>query len=626
MKRLPRWIWMLPILLLSAGLAAAGLNADAIWYDELSSIGLAGGLTGPYSIPRLLADVSEHAPKHGPAFFMALAGWGGLVGWHQAVLRVLPLFFGLLTLAWTYRIGRDFVNWRCGFWAALFLGVNVFWLDYFHDIKMYTMQAALLTAMLWHYLRLTRTAKASRICWVGLLVTAALALYTQPFSIFLFLGIGAYHLVFVPQRRRFWQVAAAYIGVGILYLPWLPVTLRGVATKFDTFDAMPLTQALETVIRLFSNGNWILALIPLCAAILHIRGVKRRGNLMAIWALVLATLLLLLGANEIIGLIPLRRARYFLIVFPLLALVMGSGLAWLRRWQWSALFAILFAASGLALRDGTDYLDYQGTISVVRQYPPLAQYVAALDGRVAAEDYLFGFSETNFINKRGMHRKCTSDYYLETLLGIDGAFLPTTLERDVIAERVYDMLDDHPYALLTHDPTDQPEIYAATRNAIERDYMACQVVLDAPTLHVQRFVYHTLGCDREYAPFHYTAGISIVDRFADYDPETGALRLVTGWEVADETLLHQYNVSFQVLDERGVKVAQHPDRHLYDDILKWHVAELSLAHLSPGEYQAVGIVYDRASGVKISGTDGVTGNSGKFIPIASFSVELSESE
>ena len=43
------WCWLLPVLLLATLLAAQGLNADVIWFDELSTIGLSGGLTGPFT-------------------------------------------------------------------------------------------------------------------------------------------------------------------------------------------------------------------------------------------------------------------------------------------------------------------------------------------------------------------------------------------------------------------------------------------------------------------------------------------------------------------------------------------------------------------------------------------------
>ena len=97
---------MIPLLLLATFMAAPGLSADLIWYDELTSISHAGGVTGPLSPLDVIESVSQHSPKHTPLFFELLAGWGALVGWHHVVLRCLPLFFGVVALAWTYRLGR----------------------------------------------------------------------------------------------------------------------------------------------------------------------------------------------------------------------------------------------------------------------------------------------------------------------------------------------------------------------------------------------------------------------------------------------------------------------------------------------------------------------------------------
>ena len=206
----PCWFAMLPVLLLAALLAAQGLNADVIWFDELSTIGLSGGLTGPFTAVEILNDVKTHAPKHGPLFFELLAGWGALVGWHHAALRILTLYFGLIMIAWVFRIGRDFVDWQTGFWAALYLGTTVFWLEYFHDIKMYTLQMALLAASVWLTLFLVQSPdKASRLHWLGMISAVALSLYTQPFSILLHLAIGFYHLWFVPKNQNWIKLRLA---------------------------------------------------------------------------------------------------------------------------------------------------------------------------------------------------------------------------------------------------------------------------------------------------------------------------------------------------------------------------------------------------------------------------------
>lgn len=621
----PRWRLMLPVLLLATLLAAQGLNADVIWYDELSSIGNAGGLAGPYSIVDVLEDVAEQAPKHGPLYFELLAGWGAIAGWHHATLRAMSLLFGALTLAWIYRIGKDAAGWWLGLLSSAFLGLNVFWLEYWHDIRMYTLQSFVLAMMLWHYLYLMRfSARARWYHWLGLVATAALALHTQPISILVHVAIGIYHLIFVRKGRTWIYVTLAFMVAGLAFLPWLPVTLHGLATKFDTGgdQAMTFGLALDTCISLFGNGSWTMVLLPLIAAVPQLRKQSSRRRLSPLWILAFLILALLLWVNETIGLIPLRRARYFLMDWGLLALLIGSGLASLKRWWIAVIFLVAYLGLGFHLRGGDDYFDYQGTVNAVHFYPPMQEYVVALRDLVNEQDFVVGFTEANFVNHLGKHRKSTADYYMETLLGNDGAFIPTHFSAERLEVDIPDKIADNPFLLFTFDPQNKPEIFDLTKSIIERDYQLCEVVLDTPELFAQRYVYRTLTCEREFQPIQYANGISIVDRFADVLPGQDTLRIVTGWEVADEQLLYEYNVSIQILDENGDKVAQiDPDEHLYHDVLKWYVAELSTEHLAPGDYRAVVMVYDRyPPHAKLSGADQASGEVGSILPIAAFSI------
>lgn len=619
----PRWCWMLPLLLLVTLLAAGGINADVIWYDELTSIGHAGGLTGPFSPLDIARSISTHSPKHGPLFFELLAGWGALVGWHHAVLRCLTLFFGLLTVAWVYRIGVDFLGWRAGLYASAFLGLNVFWLEYFHEIRMYTPQAAMLVAMLWHYLRIAGSkSPVPKVTWLGLILTAALSLYAQPYSFFVFLAIGFYHLIFVPKTKRWLHIALVFLFVGLLYLPWLPVTYVGLTTKFDAWGEMPFEQAVEVFLRLLSNDNWLFLLVAFVAAALRLRERENLKKALPFWVLAFVILALLLSVNEAVRLIPLRRSRYFFVVFYPMALIVGSGLAWLKPRVLPLILLAAYLGAGFALRGADDYVSYQGTIRAIQSYPPIHDYVLALRDLVSEEDFIVGFSDINFIIRRGKAGKSTADYYFETLMGIDGTFIRTNLDDAQLEEDIPDKLEDHPYILFTYDPQNKPEIFDRTRSIIERDYVPCGIVLDDAELRVERYVYRTLDCERKYQPIRYENGITIVDKFADYNPARDVLRVVTGWEVDRQALLYQYNISIQIHSMDGHKVAQiNPDRHLYHHVLKWFVVELPTTELAPGDYRAVVMVYDRdPPHAKAYGSDLASGEYGNIMTVQSFSI------
>ena len=123
----------------------------------------------------------------------------------------------------------------------------------------------------------------------------------------------------------------------------------------------------------------------------------------------------------------------------------------LRPWWLALLVVLVYLGSGFALRAAEDYVSYQGTVSVVNSYPPLDDYVAALRGKAAEHDYVVGFSDTNFVNRIGKreHGLSTADYYMETLLGIDGTFIATTTTAPKSWRSIFPPnWTNHPYLLV----------------------------------------------------------------------------------------------------------------------------------------------------------------------------------
>ena len=128
------------------------------------------------------------------------------------------------------------------------------------------------------------------------------------------------------------------------------------------------------------------------------------------------------------------------------------------------------------------------------------------------------------------------------------------------------------------------------------------------------------GCDHEYAPISFENGIVIVDKFGKYDPDNNQVRVVTGWEIADEQQLDQYNVSIQIITPDW-QMRKQVDRHLYNRIVKWNEVELPTEGLEPGDYRLVVILYDRFTNEKVQGTDLTSGETSGILPILTFTIE-----
>ena len=609
------------ILLLAFGLGANGLNARPIWTDELYSVSNMGAFDGPYSPAQIVQSVAGHFPDHVPLFFLLGAGWAHLVGWTQFALRLFSVLSGVLTIAWLYRLGTDVFNRRAGLLGSLLLGTSAYVLLYFHNFRMYPLLLMFIVMHSWFYWRLAHDHRATRLTWCLFVVSAVGLVYTHLFSIVWFAGLGFYHLVFVSRSRRWFYILLGW-GVGALcFRPYLDVLISGVlrASGMDdvTSAAASPGELIPTFSYLLGNGSRDLAV--LFGGILILAIWRRRDAAIVkfmLMSLVMLTLIILL--NEAIGLIPIDRMRYFLILWVPGALLFGYGLSWSPRWL-TVLCLLLWGIAGWQFYHSTDIRGYIGGMAYSYKYPPLQDYVHHLKGKVRSEDYLLGFTPSSNVNKIQELGKSVADFYTELHLGIDGGFILRRAFGEWLEENIRHQMTDSPYLLFVYDPQDKPKTFDRVMDEITAGYEACGVVVDEPNLLVWRYVNPIIGCEREdYAPIAYENGIRVVDRFARHLPESEVLQILTGWEVEDEGLLDEYNVSLQIITPDWRNMRQE-DRHLYE-LPPWDVIELSTADLSPGDYRLMIILYHRDTGEKVSGVDPTTGESANIFPVATFTV------
>ena len=613
---------MTVVLLLSFGLSAPGLNAQPIWTDELYSVFNMGAFDGPYSPAQIVQSVAGHFPDHVPLFFLLGAGWAHLVGWSQFALRLFSVLSGVLTIAWLYRLGTDVFNRRAGLMGSLLLGTSAYVLLHFHNFRMYPLLLLLAVMHSWFYWRLAHNFRTTRLTWLLFTLTAVLLLYTHNFAIILFAGLGFYHLVFVSRSRRWFHVLLGW-GVGALcFLPYLNVLISGVRRAPEMDDVTSAAASPGELMRIFFDllGNGSVDLTSVFGGVLILAVWRRRDAVIVkfmLMSLVMLTLIILL--NEAIGLIPIDRMRYFLILWVPGMLLFGCGLSWVPRWL-AVLCLLLWGIAGWQFYRSVDIRGYIGGMAYSYEYPPLQDYAHHLEGKVRSGDYLLGFTPSGEVNKIHELGKSVADFYTELHLGIDGGFILRRGFGEWLEENIRHQMTGSPYLLFAYDPQDKPKTFDRVMDEIAADYVACGIVLDEPNLFARRYVNPVIGCEREeYAPIAYENEVRVIDRAARYVPESNLVQILTWWEVEDEQLLYEYNVSMQIITPDWQNVRQE-DRHLYE-LPPWNVIELSTADLPPGDYRLMIILYHRDTGEKVSGADSITGETAKIWPILSFTIE-----
>lgn len=617
--------WLTVVMLMAFAFGANGLNTEPIWADELFSLTNMGVFDPPYSPQQIVNSITTYSSDHVPLYYLLGSVWAQLVGWSQVAMRMFSVLSGVLMIAWLYRLSTEVFCRRTGLIAALLMSTSAYVILFFHDIRMYTMLLMLFAMHAWLYWRLAHARRESRRYWFAFFASALALLYTHVFSLLIFSLLGLYHLLFAPRSARWLRLLAVWGLCALLFLPYLPTLFVAIALASEN---VKVTTAAASIPELIYNFAFLLfngqdLLIPLFAGIVIYSLWRTRSSVAWKFALLSLTVLLLITLlNELVGIIPVKRMRYFLILWVPFVMVCAFALASMPRWHRATfLFALIWIIAGCQFYRSQQLLDYIGGMQKARLHPPMHEYTDALRGKVRAEDFLLGFSFVDYVNNVYKFGDSVIDYYTGAQLGIDGAFIPWRWGEERLMIDLVRKINRHPYLLLVYHPNDLKKNHEDVYAYIDARYENCEAVIDSEDLFVQRFVNPLAGCQHEYQPIHFDNGIIIVDRFGEYDATKDLFRVVTGWEVASDQQLDQYNISIQLFDSELEKYWQ-DDWHLYNRILKWHELEFQpTRQLAPGDYRLVIILYDRITGEKVAGTDLTSGEAGKLLPLLSISVE-----
>jgi 4-amino-4-deoxy-L-arabinose transferase-like glycosyltransferase len=619
---------MLPLLLLTFWLSAHNLDTNPVWSDERFSIRDAGGVFyGPLDVPGIWERVATGNPWHTPGFFIILHYWGKLVGWELPALRMLPLLFGLLTVAWTYRLGRDVLSPRAGLYGAAILSTSMMYLHYQIFVRMYTQITLLTVFTIWVYLRAIDERRTVRWWeWAGLFIGALGLLYTHYFAAIPLIAIGLYHLLIVSGiftglrlSSRWFKVMGVFSAAGVLFLPWLNVLLDGIvhANEYEGLHeiAVSFDYALYRTAFLFGNSIvWLLFITLIFTAALTI--LTRRATdagIKQLWFFAAVTLIVILSINEVMKIMHEGRLRYMIGLWPLLALIVGYGLAWLvARWRWLALgllavwmgTGIYSVGSRAASRDldGFDYLF------------PFHEVSDALAGVAQAGDMVVNVLPDGDDLRRDFHYAGITPFYFGS------HFTQTWLHSDQSDQITQTLSEiDQPLNLWVAYRPRPVGLDAFTSKLDDYDY--CRKLYDAGDLRIEWYARLPVCCLSAEADSLITYPNQIELAGFDLLPiKNESLPVVTTWEIGADSPYYSYSMALHLTDSAGNLVAQ-ADQGLERPAMICRATQIPVNDLSPGEYTINLIVYNWETGSRLSGEDHESGALGEVLPIGTFEVD-----
>ncbi|MGO9974265.1 MAG: glycosyltransferase family 39 protein [Solirubrobacteraceae bacterium] len=334
-RGVPDWALRIPLWVPITGLLVALIAVSAVlrtryiggqfWMDEALAVGISSHSLS--AIPGVLRH--DGSP---PFYYVLLHIWMSMFGSSEVATHALSLLFGLLTIPIGMWAGWSLLGRRAGVYSAVLFAFNAFITQYSQETRMYSLMALLgllATAGFLHGFVYRRRR------YVALFAVAqALMLYTHAWGILYgAASVIAFALVYrlSDDRENLLKDAIlAYIGVGVLFAPWLPNFLYQATHTAAPWDTAPRFGAPVQLSRNVLGGDRVAVVLVFGALIglvpLMVRRARRTLDAKLMWVLIViptATLLLGWVSSQVT---PAWVPRYFAPILAPILLLIALGL------------------------------------------------------------------------------------------------------------------------------------------------------------------------------------------------------------------------------------------------------------------------------------------------------------
>ena len=550
----------------------------------------------PNSVPEILASIQRYSSDHGPLYFVLLRYWRDFVGGDLATYRLLSVFIGMLTLAFTYRLALITRNRTTALDALFITSFLAFFIYFTHEVRMYSLLPLLAAFVAWIYWQVvTETGRVPWWQWVSLSFGAAAIVYVHYFGIILLVAIGLYHLIAVPKNRRWFSICLAMVVAGLLFVPWLPVAIKGFTSRdVPLDDRLSFVESVVALGGIYTNG--LILLVPVVIAAI-VRRYKQLGSAQKyVLFLTLLIPLLMLAANEVAPLIIARRIRYTVVLAIPWTCALAIGLGAMPKPKLVRLFfAILWIAAFFVYTRSDDLSLYtnEKTTNTV-EIPHFEDFVYTLGLHPRRNEVILSFHPFERLNQKVHHyylvnlpkwRDIFHMYYEESgELTVQSWHHPDVTLEALSANRVSFWVIHNPQrTALSAMP-----VYS---DWFLRHFRPCKRYVETDDNIIEYYISVSLPCelvlyDQPFA-INYDNGTKLENLVIEKDADE--LRFYFWWK---NTLNAVYSLTLQIFDSAGSKVGQ------IDDVLTTAGPDLqilNIAALPEGDYTVKLILYDRLS-------------------------------
>lgn len=503
-------IWVLIALAVGFFARVNELGAQSLWNDEGTSVALART-----SISAIVNAAARDI--HPPLYYILLSGWIQFAGISEFAIRFLSVFAGVLVIAVTFRIAREFFDQEVAVIAALLSALNPFQVYYAQETRMYIWVTLFAALSVWAMVVMFKPPRSQRIrarsiavaCYV---IFTLAALYTNyyAFTLIVFENLAFIVWLIWARHAKLSRVGGAIalwfavqVIVALAYLPWLLFARQSLTSWPGISEPMSFFEMTWRVSSAFVAAADSLrdfqALLVGVYILFFIGGLFPSRDLLrqsvwgivtcALWAIVPLTAMFIVSLTR-----PAYNPKFLLLATPGFLILVARGIS------------VLYP--GLFLRDRAPYGTPQASVQnrLARQWIGIGKlFVGAL---------LFGGTLLALQNVYTDPRLQRDDYR-----GIVNYINGTATDKDAVVVNAPGQMDVvryyyHGAAALKPLPIGRPADVAATEQALDE-------ILD----DYQR-AYGIFWADEQSDPNALVEGALNLDGFKARDEWHGNVRLV----------------------------------------------------------------------------------------------------
>lgn len=167
----------------------------------------------------------QYAGMHPPFYYLLLHYTVRFLSNSTMTLRLISLFFSLLSIALTFWLGKVLCDESLGLLVALFMTISPYCLQYSVMVRPYPllMFISLFSSLSAYLLATNKKFHFKSIGCYLYILTSVVGLYTMYQYIFVIFFQAALVILLLPKNiKSLFSTGLIYLSIGLLYIPWLP--------------------------------------------------------------------------------------------------------------------------------------------------------------------------------------------------------------------------------------------------------------------------------------------------------------------------------------------------------------------------------------------------------------------